>query len=74
MQRDSQNERGLMTPADFRATLDRLGLSQLAAARLLRVTGRVVRMWVAGDRPVPFLVARVLTLLASGKLTPDDLA
>ena len=62
-----------MTAADFRATLSSLGLSQVGAARLLGVTDRVVRMWVAGDRPVPVLVARVLLLVASGKLTLDDL-
>lgn len=63
-----------MTADELRSTLDSLSLSQLGAARLLRVTGRVVRMWVAGDRPVPFLVGRVLTLMLAGKLTPDDLA
>ena len=49
-----------MTPADFRAALDRLGLSQSEAARRLRVDPRTVRRWIAGDRRIPWLVTELL--------------
>lgn len=42
-----------MTPADLRSALDRLGLSQQAAARLWGVNPRTVRRWLAGDQDIP---------------------
>jgi DNA-binding transcriptional regulator YiaG len=51
-----------MSPADLRACLGRLGLSQLGAARLLGVDGRTVRKWVGGERGVPPPVVRLLWL------------
>jgi transcriptional regulator with XRE-family HTH domain len=42
-----------MTPADFRAALTRLGLSQAEAARRIGVTSMAVAHWLAGRRPVP---------------------
>lgn len=43
-----------MTPADFKAARQRLGLSQNALARALRVAdGRTVRRWEAGQRDIP---------------------
>ncbi len=40
-----------MTPQEFRALLERLGLSQQAAARLLGVKGRTVQSWCAPPGP-----------------------
>lgn len=37
----------------LRELLDRLGLSQMAAARLVGVDARSVRRWLAGDRAIP---------------------
>jgi DNA-binding transcriptional regulator YiaG len=42
-----------MTPTDFRAALDRLGLSQQAVARLWGLNPRTVRRWLAGDQDIP---------------------
>lgn len=42
-----------MSPADFAAAIAALGWSQAEAARQLGVTGRAVRMWIAGDRTIP---------------------
>lgn len=42
-----------MTPADLRAALDRLGLSQSEAARRCGVDPRSMRRWLAGDRRIP---------------------
>lgn len=49
-----------MTPADFRAALDRLELSQSEAARRLGVDPRTVRRWIAGDRRIPGPVVELL--------------
>jgi len=55
-----------MTPAAYREALDTLGLSQLAAARLLGVNGRTSRRW-ASDRDVLPPAARFLQyLIATG--------
>ncbi len=42
-----------LTPQQFRATLKRLGLNQVAAAKQLGVDPRTVRRWLAGDRKIP---------------------
>lgn len=52
-----------MTPAALRATLQRLRLSQLAAARLLGVNARTMRAWVstgANHRMMPEVAVRLL--------------
>ena len=49
-----------MTPAEFRAALDRLGQTQAGAARLLGVDARTVRRWACDERAVPEPVRRVL--------------
>ncbi len=61
-----------MTHTQFRAALDKLGLTQLAAARHLRVAGRTVRRWALAEVPVPPLVVIVLELLLAGKITIED--
>ena len=42
-----------MTPSDFRAALDRLGLTLVGAARVVGVDDRTVRRWANGERAVP---------------------
>ena len=42
-----------MSPQQFRDALRRLRLSQVQAARRLRVNERTVRRWVAGDSRIP---------------------
>lgn len=62
-----------MTATQFRNTLDKLGLSQLAAARLLQVDGRTARRWVSGERSIPSDVAILLRLLTTKKITVEDI-
>lgn len=62
-----------MTANQFRAALDRLGLSQLEAARLFKSNDRTVRRWAIGERAVPPTVAIVIKLMLAGKITADDL-
>lgn len=62
-----------MTAKQFRDALDRLGLSQLGAARLFNANDRTARRWALGERSVPEGVSILLRLLLAGKITPDDI-
>ena len=52
-----------MTPAELRAALADLGLSQVGFARLARVDPRTVRKWVAGASAIPGPVVVLIELL-----------
>lgn len=52
-----------MTAAQLRAVLDRLGLSQSEASRLLGIDPRTMRRWVLDEQPVPSPVAILFRLL-----------
>lgn len=54
-----------MTTDEFRAALERLGLSQIAAASVLLVDPRTVRRWAAGERDIPGPAVALLRLLDS---------
>ena len=58
-----------MTPDDFRATLARLDLSQVGAARLFGVDDRTARRWACDEAPIPAAVAILLALLDSGAIS-----
>lgn len=62
-----------MTANQFRAALDRLELSQAAAAALVGADPRTGRRWALGERAVPECVAVLLRLLINGKITVDDI-
>lgn len=62
-----------MTAKQFSSALDRLGLSQLGAARLFNANGRTARRWALGERSVPEPVAILLRLMLAGKITADDI-
>jgi DNA-binding transcriptional regulator YiaG len=49
-----------MTPAQYRAAIKRLGLSQRQAARLLGVNDRTSRRWALGKSKIPTSVALAL--------------
>ncbi len=63
-----------MSPADFRATLTRLGLSQTGFAREVERLGgerlplRTVQDWCAGARGIPPTVPALLALLERAAL------
>lgn len=61
-----------MTPKQFQAAIDRLGLSQVGAARLFGADPRTARRWALGERSVPEPVAVLLRLMLAGKITADD--
>jgi DNA-binding transcriptional regulator YiaG len=62
-----------MTPKQFQAAIDRLGLSQVGAARLVGADPRTARKWAAGNNKVPECVAILLRLLIAGKITTGDI-
>ena len=58
----------MMTSDEYRATIERLGLSQIAAARLLGVDDRTSRRWACGERDIPPSAQRFLRyLMATGR-------
>lgn len=61
-----------MTARQFREALDRLGLTQVAAAEFLGIAERSVRRWAAGDGKVPKAVAKLLRLMLEHDLKPSD--
>ena len=57
---------------EFRATLGALGIAQDRVAKLFNVKARSVRRWQDGDRRVPSGVSIVLSLLATGTVTFEE--
>lgn len=62
-----------MTPDDFRASLKAAGLSQARLGRLLDLDKATPNRWAMGSASVPVAVAMLLKLLASGRVTVDEL-
>lgn len=57
-----------MTPDEYRETIEKLGLTQSAAARLLGVDDRTSRRWACGERDIPPPAQRFLRyLIATGR-------
>jgi DNA-binding XRE family transcriptional regulator len=52
-----------MTPTEYRATLDRLGLSHARAAKLIGVSRQTSHSWEAGTYPVPPWLPVMLLLI-----------
>lgn len=61
-----------MTPNQYRAAIKKLGLSQLAAGRLLDIGARTSRRW-ATDGGIPEAAAILLRLALAGKITLADI-
>lgn len=62
-----------MTAEQFQSAIDRLGLSQVGAARLVGADPRTGRRWALDERAVPESVAILLRLMLAGKVTADDI-
>jgi DNA-binding transcriptional regulator YiaG len=58
-----------VTSDEYREAIGRLGLSQIAAARLLGVDARTSRRWASGERDIPPPAARFLLYLIAAKKT-----
>jgi DNA-binding transcriptional regulator YiaG len=55
-----------VTNVELKAARTRLGLTQAGLAALLRVDGRTIRKWEAGDREIPGTAEVALEALADG--------
>jgi hypothetical protein len=60
-----------MTADQYRATIDKLGLSQQGAGRFLNVGERTARRYATGESEIPTAVSRLLLLMVHFKLTAD---
>lgn len=61
-----------MTAEQYRKAIDRLGLSQVAAAELLGVDERTSRRWAIGERDIPAPVVRFLRYLIATRTSGAD--
>jgi DNA-binding transcriptional regulator YiaG len=62
-----------MTANQYRRALEKLELSQFAAAKHLGVAGRTSQNWALGFSTVHPCAERLLCLLLDRKITLDDL-
>ena len=62
-----------MTANEYRAALDRLGLTHVRAAHLFRADERTSRRWASGERWVQPGVQVLIELLLNGTITERDL-
>lgn len=60
-----------MTPDEYRAAIAALGLTQLAAARLLGVNPRTSRKWACGEAPIAEPAVRMLRLMIALRISPE---
>ena len=63
-----------MNADEYRAAIDKLGLSQLGAAQMLDIADRTSRRFALGELPVWRLAASLLRLMLKFQVTPEDLA
>jgi DNA-binding transcriptional regulator YiaG len=61
-----------MTAKQYQAAIDKLGLSQAAAARWLGLSLRTSQHYAAGTRPVPEPTAKLLRLMLRLELKPGE--
>jgi hypothetical protein len=61
-----------MTAAQLRTILQRLDITQVGASRILGLSDRAIRRYIAGT-PIPEPVAKLLRLAIAGKVTITDI-
>ena len=61
-----------MTGEELRDVLEYLGLTQDEAARMLGISRRSVISYCTGHHPVPEPIARLLRLIVTRKIYPED--
>jgi transcriptional regulator with XRE-family HTH domain len=62
-----------MTPQEYKTTIRKLGLSQLAAAEFLGIGPRTSRRWIAGRSRIPHAVELLFDLMIVCNIRPADL-
>ncbi|PZQ10942.1 MAG: hypothetical protein DI565_18920 [Ancylobacter novellus] len=63
-----------MTPAEYRAALEEVGLTLSSASKFFQTDERTTRRWASDDdrKDVPRAVAMTLRLMAKYGLSPND--
>ena len=61
-----------MKGTEYGKAIERLGLSQVGAAKLLGVNDRTSRRWIADEVPIPHTAAMVLRMMLKYKLDVDE--
>jgi len=61
-----------MTPKRYSETIEKLGLTQVAAGHFLGISDRQSRRYIAGDREIPRDIELLLDLMVRLKLTAAD--
>jgi hypothetical protein len=62
----------MMTPEQFRLAIERLGLSQVRAARLFGANERSARRWATGETDIPIPVELCLKLMVRHDVSPAE--
>jgi len=62
-----------MSGVDFSNALDKLGIGQSAFARLIGISGRAVRSYIAEVNPVPMSIGFLVRLMIKTGTRPEDL-
>jgi len=62
-----------MDREEYRAAIAKLGLSQLAAARLLHLADRTSRAYALGESEVPFVIAMLLRAMIKYRISAEQL-
>lgn len=63
-----------MTPKEYAAALEQIGLTNYEFAKLLGVSDRAARAWVNGEYPIQPPIIALLRLAARLKVSPARLA
>jgi hypothetical protein len=61
-----------MSPKQYRAAIEALGLSQVKAGLFLGVGPRTSRRWALDESAIPESVAKLLRVMIHYKLTPEE--
>ena len=61
-----------MNGAEFQKAIERLGLTQVGAAKFLGVNETTSRRWIANRHPVPPPVAMLLNTMIKQGLVPEE--
>ena len=61
-----------MTPKQYADAIGRLGLSQRAAGKFLKIGERQSRRWIAGDAAIPESAAMLLRLMIRLGIDPEE--
>jgi hypothetical protein len=61
-----------MTHDDYRLAIEKLGLSQVQAAKLFGANERTSRRWATGEHDIPVPVEIILRLMLRYRISPDE--